>query len=266
MHISDRRLTWPDGRVAEDQANKAVVFNNQAVFSYTGISRVGSLRTDEWIAQQLIGKSGLQDAISSLTSALDVTVAKLPYPNRQLGIIVDCWASTQEEPDIQAWSCAISNFIDPIERKVVAHALPTFSTFTQKLQGGQGYAFLPFGQQMAPTIMKNLIRHVVRAMRHAAPVPTTIAPESVARFMRDAVLAVAAGNGLVGRNLMMATLLNRSLPENYGKSDTFGYYPDGASDPTIYAPIIITPSLAIKGFKMYPGPPRFKIKSNVQEG
>ena len=192
VQVSDRRLTWPDGRLADDQANKVVIFNNQAVFSYTGISRIGAFRTDEWIAEQIIGRSGLQDAITHLTNALDTTVAKLPYPNRQLAVVIDCWAATQEVPQIQPWSCAITNFFHPTARKVVAHALPTFSTFSQKLPDGKGYAFVPLGQDVAPVTMKRLIRSVVRAMRHAAPTPTTIAPESVGRFMRNAVLDEAA--------------------------------------------------------------------------
>jgi hypothetical protein len=78
--------------------------------------------------------------------------------------------------------------------------------------------------------------------------------------MRDAVLEVAAGNGRVGRNLMTAMVLNRDEPEYAGRPNLFGFFPDGNLDPTYYAPILITSALAIKGFKAYPGPPRFTIK------
>lgn len=259
VHVSDRRLTWPDGRVAEETANKAILFHNIAVFSYTGISRVGSMRTDEWITERLIGRTGIQDAITSLTSALDSTVARLPWPDRRLAVVVDCWAATQDSPVMRPWSCAITNFCDPASRQIVPVALPRFSTFTQSLPEGKGYAFIPLGQTVDASTMKRLTRQVVRAMRHASPTPTTITPESVSRFMRDAVLEVAAGNTLVGRNLMVATVRNRDCPENDGLPNSFGYFAEGSGDPTFYAPIVVTPELAIKGFKAYPGPPRFKV-------
>ena len=261
VHVSDRRLTWPNGDLADETANKAIVFAPNALFSYTGIARVGNLRTDEWIAEQLIGRTGIQDAITHLTNSLNTTIRTLPYANRQLAVVVDCWATTSEQTLNKPFSCAITNFYDRQERKIVDRPFNTFNTFTQTLPDGKGYAFLPMGQNVPSDILKELHRNIVRAMRHVSPTPTTISPNTVGRFMVHAVRCVARRNIRVGSNLMLTILPNRQTADYANESNKFAFYGND-SDPTYYAPTLITPTMAIKGFKMYPGPPRFAIKGN----
>jgi hypothetical protein len=52
VQVSDRRLTWSDGRIADDEANKAICVScKDACFSvaYTGLAVVGKslIKTDE---------------------------------------------------------------------------------------------------------------------------------------------------------------------------------------------------------------------------
>jgi hypothetical protein len=71
IQVSDRRLTWPDGRLADDTANKAILFHGKCCIRYTGIARIGSTPTDEWIMEQVLKCKGIQDVINTLKSALD---------------------------------------------------------------------------------------------------------------------------------------------------------------------------------------------------
>lgn len=255
VQVSDRRLTKPDGTVVDDSANKAIMFHERACFGYTGIAEIGPQRTDEWIADKLIGRVGIQDAINHLKKVLDETVCKLRAPNRYLTVVIDFWGT--EDPDMpdQPWSIALSNMIDPQTRKCPAVPLPTFQQFNQKLPEGKGYAFLPLGQALDGGIYKKMVRNIVRAMRHAADTPTTIMPTTVGRFMREAILRVAKVNVTVGENMMMTVIFNRQHPENVGVSNLAMYLPSDKSNPVLYAPIIINPDMAIKGVKMYPGTP-----------
>jgi hypothetical protein len=52
--VSDRRFTSfePPYDIVED-SNKAVLYENRMVFAYSGISHVGTVRTDEWLAKVL---------------------------------------------------------------------------------------------------------------------------------------------------------------------------------------------------------------------
>jgi len=258
INVSDRRLTRPDGKVVDDDANKAIFFSPSAVFTYTGIANIGKLRTDEWIAEQLIGRVGIQSAIENLTLALNNRIRNLPHPYRHLAIVIDCWGSTANDSAYKPYSCAITNFIDANERRVVAKPFNSFNTFIQTLPAGNRYAFLPLGQNMPSRIVNSLFRNVKRAEQHIGAT-RILSPSVVGRLMIQAVREVADGNIRVGSNLMLTVLPNHANEEFANLPNSFAYI--GADNtPVLYAPITVTPSLAIKGFKMYPGPPRFTTK------
>jgi hypothetical protein len=258
VQVSDRRLTWPDGRVADDAANKAIVFHGRACFAYTGIAQIGSQRTDEWIADQLLRCSGIQNAIDSLKRALDKRVVQLPAPNRQLTVVIDLWGAQALGMPDRPWSVALTNQMDPSRRGYSPQPLPTFQQYTQTLPDGTGYAFLPLGQHLDMGIYRTMVRNLMRVMRHAGDTPSTVLPSTVGRFMQEAILFTAAGNVAVGENLMMTVIYNHQLPENAGKANSFSYHHGDGSEPILYAPIVITPAMAVKGLRMYAGPPRFK--------
>src|SRR5690348_7837189 len=52
--VADRRLTWPDGSLADDCANKIVMFCNQMAFAYTGRALIEGENIDEWLAAELL--------------------------------------------------------------------------------------------------------------------------------------------------------------------------------------------------------------------
>src|SRR5438034_5833169 len=89
IQASDRRLTYPDGRLADDGANKAVcVYCADARFSiaYTGIAHVGRMRTDEWLVGVLTDAKAYQMDLRSIsellktraTTALKKALPRLP--------------------------------------------------------------------------------------------------------------------------------------------------------------------------------------------
>jgi hypothetical protein len=49
--VSDRRLIWADGRVEDDERNKAVLVDGRFAFGYTGLAEIGGVKTDEWLAR-----------------------------------------------------------------------------------------------------------------------------------------------------------------------------------------------------------------------
>lgn len=260
VQVSDRRLTWPDGRVDDDAANKAIVFHDRACFCYTGIAKIGVQRTDEWITDKLIGCEGVQDAIDTLKGELGVRIAKISAPNRHLTVGIDFWGTQDASLPDRPWSIALTNQVDPVTRKWSKVPLATFQQFTQTLPGDKGYAFLHLGQDLDMGIYRAMVRNLVRAMRHAGDSPSTVMPTTVGRFMQEAILYAASGNGAVGKNLMTTVLYNRQLVENEQFQNSFSYHHGDGSEPIFYAPTLITPELTTEGFKMYSGPPRFKIK------
>jgi hypothetical protein len=55
---SDRRITWQIGGAAadwEDTENKAVVLCGHFLLGYTGFARLGGVKTEQWVVDQLSG-------------------------------------------------------------------------------------------------------------------------------------------------------------------------------------------------------------------
>jgi ribosomal protein S17 len=88
IQASDRRLTHLDGRLYNDQANKAVCVScNNAVFSvaYTGIAHVDGRKTDEWIADYFaaipdIGQKPIHEIQRELTDYASAAFSKRSNP------------------------------------------------------------------------------------------------------------------------------------------------------------------------------------------
>src|SRR5437879_3215828 len=56
IQVSDRKLTYPNGSVASDYANKAICVDcadARCTVAYTGLARVGNAQTDHWLLDYL---------------------------------------------------------------------------------------------------------------------------------------------------------------------------------------------------------------------
>jgi hypothetical protein len=78
VQVSDRRVVWPDGRVASEMDNKAVCVGcAEAHFAiaYTGLARIGDQPTDECLFEALsrltVGKMTLEGVLAALCRHLD---------------------------------------------------------------------------------------------------------------------------------------------------------------------------------------------------
>jgi hypothetical protein len=249
-----------DGSTVDDAANKTVIFNSVAAIGYTGICEIRGQRTDDWIVDQLYGLPGIESAINTLKDRLDRVIRSLPLRYRPLAVVIDCWAARNTVEPVSPWHCLISNFHDRDTGLAVGQTFNTFNLFRLPLPPGKGYAFRPIGQDMEPAEIRGLVRNVVRAMRHVAPAPTSLQPNTVSRFMIDAVRVVAKRNARVGDNLMLTIIPNRAIEELKDVPDTAAYIRGSSTDLTHYVASVVTPTISIKGIKMYPGPPRFPTR------
>jgi hypothetical protein len=95
--VSDRKLTYPNGRVASDKATKAVCVScTDAMFSiaYTGLARVGTTdrapRTDRWLVDYLTesraAEKRCRDIIEGLRAHAVNTFSKLSELGKWRGI------------------------------------------------------------------------------------------------------------------------------------------------------------------------------------
>ncbi|MEU7769500.1 hypothetical protein AB0B25_31070 [Nocardia sp. NPDC049190] len=112
LQVSDRRLTYPDGRIAEDSHNKAVSWCAQLAFGFTGIAYVDCGQTksvSEWIAETLLGAVDVEGGIELIRRRAQDVVARLPWLDKRLTIVATGFV------DDAKWGChpvtfVVSNF------------------------------------------------------------------------------------------------------------------------------------------------------------
>jgi hypothetical protein len=90
--VADRRLTWPDGRLADDNYTKVVLWRDCFAVAFTGIARINATATkstSEWIAEVLADCRRFEEGVATLQQRASERLASLPkWPDMRLGIIL----------------------------------------------------------------------------------------------------------------------------------------------------------------------------------
>ncbi len=90
--VADRRLTWPDGNVADDNFTKVVLWRDGFLAGFTGIARInrtGTKSTSEWIAEVLADCRNFDEGVAKLKQRASERVAALTrWPDVRLGIVL----------------------------------------------------------------------------------------------------------------------------------------------------------------------------------
>ncbi len=230
LQASDRQLTYPNGRIADDARNKAVFATGRNVWAYTGIARIGApLRpTDEWLVDVLAKADSAQDANRRVREEAARAVRRVDGPARftrqqrqglrRLAFICSLYGDRRLSTDGLFETCApvpvvelISNFSSQdLQGNLVwlPEATPEFSTWTiGPLGEGNVPPVLAFGQPLPAHIRVDLHRSLQRCIEHDTGV------EAYARLLGRAIQRCHdEGNSFVGRNVMVAWMERDAPP------------------------------------------------------
>jgi len=101
VQVSDRRLAYPTtGETYDDEANKALVLVCQTAklaIAYTGLGRIGPLRTDEWLVEVLSDAKAGQKNMPEVTELLAELATKafsgiaLPAARKRHAFVLAGW-------------------------------------------------------------------------------------------------------------------------------------------------------------------------------
>lgn len=89
IQVSDRLVTWPDGRVWSDNATKVVCVEcADAAFTvaYTGLALIGNVRTDRWIVNALNRNGATNKRFPDLFQDFHTSAARTSSDLRELGV------------------------------------------------------------------------------------------------------------------------------------------------------------------------------------
>lgn len=207
LQVSDRRLTWPNGRVADDNANKAVLLANQMAFAYTGRARVGPERTDVWLAHVLRDMShgpaaaanGLEVIVSLGRRATEASRG-VPLSQARLAFVAAGFARLAAGEPLRPYVSFISNALtDQLDWLPAAE--PTFVGRTLvKANDRQNYFCPSAGERLLPEEVRSLSRSLRRIVDHET------GPEPAADVMVETIRKVAKRTRTVGEDLLVNCL------------------------------------------------------------
>ncbi len=212
VQACDRRLTVlggeRDGELLEDERNKSVIFCRSAVFAYTGMARIGGrfgLRTDLWLAGILrgYGPGELQAASEGIRIAATATVNALP-PDvdiiaRRHAFVSVGWARFDEKRAPRPFWLTISNAVDD-QGNWRETAEASFGIQVRPLNADEPFRIDAAGQRLPQRERIRLERGIRRCLAR------NLTPAAYARLLVATIRAVAAGNGRVGKNVIVTTI------------------------------------------------------------
>lgn len=264
VQVSDMRLWDPFRGVPTDEhANKAVVFEGQLAFAFTGLSRLGRENedvTDIWLAKALTPLGSDPRWIARLAEAANVKLRALHLAARykRLAFVGAGWArKTSSGSSLQPISGVISNFGFPGSWR--GDAADAFQARGAYLAQSEKYRIEAAGQDLTDPERKYLERQVGRCVQRST------GPGPVARLLLYQLRRVAARSSSVGNGAMITSLprkdipapmLIRAGPPDFSKA-TFLFVAPSSGEAITYAPSFASKRITVVRGEVSNGSPRF---------
>jgi hypothetical protein len=251
VQASDRRLTWPDGRV-EDQANKAVcVVCADARFSiaYTGLAQLGPglVGTDEWLVDSLAssraGELDLRSIIEFLQNQAHVVLENTHVRPELKGLSFVLVGYQRTRP----FAVSVSN-IEGDNFSILDHIQPTFRANVAQLRADAdprtAQILMVSGAEPAADVFRHRVRKLGRK-RFFQTAPSDVVVKELIFLIRSASREPCYGSR-VGRNCM-------SVETTLDSGFLAKYFPEHES-PQQYAPHFIFPNISYRDLQVWTGP------------
>ena len=217
VQVSDRRLTWisdpKTGQTADDDSNKAVLFEHRMAFAYTGLAEVEGIRTDKWLTRVLANANtgSLSEACAVLRAgATDAFRQMALSPDKKRHAFVGIgWTRRQVDEPFQPIIIEISNAQDEAGEWLEA-AREEFKLSYRTWMQSENILWKATGQRLDNQVRKTLERSLRTIVKKAPN------PESLARVLVKQIRDIASKNISVGQNLLVVSLPKRGIPTTPG--------------------------------------------------
>jgi hypothetical protein len=233
VQASDRRLTFLDGRIAEEVANKATLFGNAANFAFTGLARCSHRETSDELLMRCLSAPNLPlvGLLEGLAKSAARDIRNLPLrvrPRdrravRRTSFVGAGYVGVKDpgrynlpniSDDLHAFLCVVSNAQD-LSEAWREESDQEFSVHLGWLPSERGHMLHVAGQSLLPHERVGLERGLRKALGRVAH------PEPIARLLTRAVRQVSARNVTVGPNVM-CTMTRRANVRDQGNIDIGG--------------------------------------------
>jgi hypothetical protein len=259
VQVSDRRLVKVSDNsmsVAEEEANKAIVYRDNFAVGYTGLARIGGIPTDEWIALQLAGQRDVESGIEWLAEAATrefTQMRGIPASARRHAFVVAGFAYVDQTSGPVPVVVRVSNALDSRGRWQ-DRAQPRFTEVARCLPPGARFAIICTGQSLRSDTATWLSRWVRRATERDA------GPYAVTKLIARAIWETADRNKAVGRSLMAVGVVPDEVPglsghvwNSYPQRDkpTFLYFNRAGRNNPQQGPLVVGRAGIVKDIRIH---------------
>ena len=263
VQVSDKRLTWKDGRPPYDGANKIVILHQQVAFSYTGRghTNVEGKTIDLWLGEVLwkVRSKSYMDICSAIASNATVIFWQMPSLwDKRHSFVGIGWIKLAVDNQLRPIVTTISNALDH-DGGLLPVAQDEFGVTHRVLPDSKPFHLEITGQPMAEKTKVQTLRLLRRCVaKNAGPIP-------MAQILCGAVRATASRNETVGRNLLVVSIprssfsptrsyISRcffinSLPSK--EVPTFLYVPQDESEAVQHGPVTVDHSSMMSGIAFH---------------
>jgi hypothetical protein len=259
--VSDRRVTWPDGR-QEDTDTKTFNLFGQFLMGFTGYATINDLRMEQWVAD-ILGSVAPDDYFNVLAQEISAIFSRLPASKRiPQAFLATGYASLQRGGRVHPMNVIISNSIDDQGNYSACALQPEFTVFMEPL-GNMRQLMRSVGWPM-PGKNRQILEHQIRVVVKADPSNPERAAGPLVYALRE---TATKSHECVGKSALFASLPRCVVPsptavtgrprdlDFRGQAVTL-YLPEAARNPkdaAIYVPAIVTPGLRLIGVQMHAG-------------
>jgi len=200
IQVSDRKLTYitptAPGAPEPSDANKSILFNDKAIFGFTGLAKLEGQPTDLWLAGILAGAG--DDVIRAMNLVREALTRAYPRRHSHVPHTVMATGFRDDDGSLQPFNVLISNDFDGQRW----HNKGTSTEFTGSWQACEPRQII-VGQApgwISPSRLTRLARIIGRGLDRGLSIQTVV--QLLSREIRD----VAAGHVEVGADLMVSSL------------------------------------------------------------
>ena len=261
IQVSDRRLTWPDGQMADDHTNKVTIFDGRMAISYAGLSKVLREKTDEWLVRILTNPPirSLADAVYTIQNRATAAFrgwARTPSEKARHRLIFGFvgWTRQPGRESLQALVGFVSNCHDD-RAALQTEARDDFRLHRKILDPREPHGLLTTGVRLATEERQRLNERI----------STATSLDSLTSAFVQAIREVAARDKTVGSDVLAVTIPRAAAEQVEPGSrmllmgppltlDSLGsvYFPENRQDPIQYGPNFIYAGSGVTGFEAGP--------------
>ncbi|WP_328532968.1 hypothetical protein OG836_22485 [Micromonospora zamorensis] len=258
VQVSDRRISLlhPNGstELRDDVTNKAVLYENRATLTFTGLAELEDETTDLWIARRLADTPNLNDGLEKLTNDLTALFRRRPYRGHSHSIVMTGWKRNGPvEPT--PFSGLVSNQFE-VGKGWRASPSADFDWFVTMAR--PELPTLVFAPDLVPkSSARALYRQLLRVKSRGLNIANAVG------LIAQEIRSVAGYRPTVGRELMVSILPKSAVPlgpvselsvmSGHVNPDVPTFYSLSASgDQVAYGPTLVMNGMIISGYQARP--------------